>query len=103
MKFCLHSAFRCVTHWALKLLPCFGMVALIAAGGPHAFAASAGRGEITGRVQNAVTGQYLNNARVSVKGTDLITFTDQFGMYQLVNLVCGPVALQVFYTDLDLW
>ncbi len=101
MKFCLRSAFRYVTHWALKLLPCLGLVALIAAGRPHAFAASAGHGEITGRVQNAVTGQYLNNARVSVKGTDLITFTDQSGMYQLVNLGSGPVLMQVFYTDLD--
>jgi iron complex outermembrane receptor protein len=59
-------------------------------------------GTVTGRVQNVVTGQYLNKARVSIKGTDLTAFTDAFGIYQLVNVRTGPVVLEVFYTDLDL-
>lgn len=56
---------------------------------------------IQGRVKNAITGQYLNNARVSVAGTDATTFTDQSGAFRLVNLAAGPVVLEVFYTDLD--
>ena len=58
-------------------------------------------GSISGRVKNAVTGQFLNNARVTVQGTDLVAFTDQSGAYQLVNVPAGPVTLEVFYTDLD--
>jgi len=57
---------------------------------------------IQGRVKNAITGQYLNNARVTVSGTDATAFTDQSGAYRLVNLPAGPVVLEVFYTDLDL-
>jgi TonB-dependent receptor len=58
-------------------------------------------GTITGRVSNLATGKYLNNARVSLKGTDQIVFTDAFGTYQLINVPSGSVVLEVFYTDLD--
>ena len=58
-------------------------------------------GSVTGRVQNVVTGQYLNNARVAVKGTDQIAFTDQSGTYRLVGVPAAPVVLEVFYTGLD--
>ncbi|WP_414662210.1 TonB-dependent receptor [Horticoccus sp. 23ND18S-11] len=58
-------------------------------------------GAISGRVQNVVTGQYLNNARVSVRGTDLIAFTDQSGTYRLIRVPGGPVVLDVSYTGLD--
>jgi iron complex outermembrane recepter protein len=59
------------------------------------------RGAVSGRVRNTVTGQYLNNARVAVKGTEIVAFTDQFGSYTLVNLPSGPAVIEVFYTDLD--
>ncbi len=58
-------------------------------------------GTITGRVQNVVTGNFLNNARVVVKGTDLVAYTDQSGTYRLVGVPGGDVTLEVFYTDLD--
>ncbi|MBI4622088.1 MAG: TonB-dependent receptor [Verrucomicrobia bacterium] len=58
-------------------------------------------GTISGRVQNVVTGKYLTNARVSVKGTNLTVLTDEFGAYRLVNVLSGPIVLEVFYTDLD--
>jgi iron complex outermembrane recepter protein len=58
-------------------------------------------GTVTGRVQNVVTGQYLNNARVAVRGTGLQAFTDESGTYQLTRLPSGPVVLDVFYTGLD--
>lgn len=56
---------------------------------------------ITGRVRNVVTGKYLLNARVSVKGTDRVAFTDEFGTYRLVDLPGGVVELDVYYTGLD--
>jgi iron complex outermembrane recepter protein len=58
-------------------------------------------GSISGRVQNVVSGQYLNNARVSVKGSDLVVFTDQSGMFLLPKVPAGTVTLEVFYTGLD--
>jgi TonB-dependent receptor len=58
-------------------------------------------GSISGRIQNVVTGQYLNNARVSVQGTDLVAFTDQTGSYRLAGVPAGAVVLEIFYTGLD--
>ena len=48
-----------------------------------------------------VTGQYLKRARVSVKDTNNVVFTDEYGMFRAVNVPSGPVVLEVFYTDLD--
>ena len=59
-------------------------------------------GSITGRVRNVATGQYLNRARVAVRGTEHIVFTDEYGTYRIADLRSGPVTLDVFYTDLDL-
>lgn len=58
-------------------------------------------GEVSGRVQNVVTGRYLNRARISVKDTDIVVFTDEFGIYRLTNLRPGPAVVSVFYTGLD--
>jgi len=58
-------------------------------------------GAISGRIQNLVTGQYLNNARVTVRGTDRVAFTDESGIYRLTPLPAGPLVLEVFYTGLD--
>ena len=87
------------------------ILTLLAASGPHlataqAQSASGGRAEdgtgaVEGRVTNIVTGKYLPNAQVSVRGTDLVTFTDDFGSYRLVNVPAGPIILEVFYTGLD--
>ncbi len=56
---------------------------------------------ISGRVQNVVTGQYLTNARVTVRGTDQVAFTDESGIYRLTHLTPGPAVLEVFFTGLD--
>src|SRR5688572_1533952 len=58
-------------------------------------------GTVFGRVQNIVTGNYLNKARVAVKGTELVAYTDEFGSYRLVDVPAGAATLEVFYTDLD--
>src|SRR5688572_8929003 len=58
-------------------------------------------GTVFGRVQNVVTGNYLNKARVAVKGTEIVAYTDEFGSYRLVDVPAGATTLEVFYTDLD--
>lgn len=68
---------------------------------PRAAAQAAGNGSVAGRVQNAANGASLNNARVAVKGTNQVTFTDEAGTYRLDGLPSGPVTLRVFFTGLD--
>jgi TonB-dependent receptor len=62
---------------------------------------NAGVGTIEGRVQNAVTGRYISNARVSIAQTDLMTFTDESGRFRLAQVPSGPVTLEVFFTGLE--
>lgn len=66
-----------------------------------AFAAAAATGGISGRIHNVVTGQYLNNARVTVQGTGQVVFTDPSGSYRVADVPAGPAVLEVFFTGLD--
>ena len=75
----------CFWLLALLLAP-----ALVAADSTAVGAAAQPTGTISGRVQNGATGRYLNNARVSVPGTNLVALTDQTGAYRLINVVPGP-------------
>jgi iron complex outermembrane receptor protein len=67
----------------------------------NAPSASTSSATISGRIQNVASGQYLNNARVSVRGTELVAFSDQTGTYRLPQVPTGSVVLDVFYTGLD--
>ncbi len=58
-------------------------------------------GSIAGRVQNTDTGQFVNNARVTVRGTGLSTLTDETGTFRLSPVPAGEVILEIFYTGLD--
>ncbi|MEO6246747.1 MAG: TonB-dependent receptor [Opitutaceae bacterium] len=58
-------------------------------------------GTITGRVQNAVTGNSLGKTRIAVRGTDLVVYSDDFGGFRLVDVPAGAVTLEVFFTNLD--
>jgi iron complex outermembrane recepter protein len=62
--------------------------------------AQANTGDVAGRVLNAQTGRYLNNARVTVQGTSLSAFTNDFGEYRLNNVPAGPQELVVFFSGL---
>ena len=69
---------------------------------PEAHAASSeGAGTISGRVQSGATGKFLINARVAVRGTDLVAFTDENGAYRLTRVPAGAVTLEVFHTGFD--
>ena len=52
-------------------------------------------------MQNSATGQYLNNARITIRGTDLVAFTDETGRYSLAGVPTGSVVVEVVYTGLD--
>ena len=97
---------RAVSHqMPLALLGMWLLLSLAparaASAGGSSPTASAQANSISGRIQNVVTGRYLNNARISIKGSDAITYTDEFGGYRLVNVPIGPVILEIFFTDLD--
>lgn len=62
---------------------------------------SAPTGTVEGRVQNEVTGRYLNNARISLKGTNVVVLTDESGHFLLTDVPSGSAVLEVFYTGLD--
>ncbi len=53
---------------------------------------------IEGRVLNAASGSYLENARVSVSGTALETLTDASGEFRLGQIPPGDVAVTVAYS-----
>ncbi len=73
----------------------------ISPGAENPAATASATGSVSGRVQNVATGQYLNNARVMVRGTDRVAFTDETGTYRLAGVPAGAVVLEVSYTGLD--
>ncbi len=75
-------------------------VALFALGAAGAVAQSPAGGVLTGRVQNAAARLSLENARVTVVGTNREAFTDVFGEYRLTDLPAGAVQVTAFYTGL---
>jgi iron complex outermembrane receptor protein len=91
-------------HHLVLLLGCLALATVLIAPLPAAETAPPavpGTSSVSGRVQNGETGQYLNNARVALKGTGLLAFTDQTGTYRLVGVPAGRVVLEVFYTGLE--
>ena len=76
-------------------------VALMLAATVMAPAQDGGTGAISGRVLHAVTGDALNNARVSLKGTNRTTTTDAGGFYQLTGVPAGSATVEVSFTGLD--
>jgi TonB-dependent receptor len=64
-------------------------------------AQSGAGGSISGRVQNAGNGKYLNNARITIEGTNREAFTNDFGEFRLNDVPAGDVKVRAFYTGLD--
>ena len=73
--------------------------ALFAASWP-ASAQTAGVGEVRGRVFSSSSASYLNNARVTVKGTSIETFTDSSGEYVLPRVPVGEIEIVAGFTGL---
>ena len=55
-------------------------------------------GAITGRIFNPATGEYVRNAQVLVRGTDLAAISEEGGYYRLRNVPAGEVTVTVGYT-----
>lgn len=62
---------------------------------------SVASGTIEGRVLNASTGNFLNNARVTVAGTALETFSSATGDYRLTNVPAGPATVVATFFGLE--
>lgn len=58
-------------------------------------------GSVQGRVLNVGSGRYLNNAKITVEGTTIETYTNQYGDYRLNNIPAGEVKVRASYTGLD--
>lgn len=59
---------------------------------------AAATGSIEGRVFNPRSGAFAENARVSIEGTEIVTFTDADGFFHLDNVSAGTARLRIFYT-----
>lgn len=77
------------------------LLALLVTLTPSALFAQEGTGEITGRISNQASGDYLRNAAVSVPGTSISTLADTGGYYRLTGVPAGPARVAVSYTGLD--
>ena len=84
---------RCLPRTAYALLAVLAgqSVALpgVAAMAESRSAAAARAGSIEGRVKNAVTGTYLNNARITIAGTNLLALTDPSGRFRITGVPAG--------------
>ena len=80
-------------------------LAMGAAGLRSTFAAAAAdapaTGAVEGRVSNAASGNYLNNAVVAIRGTNLATATNSIGEYRLANVPAGPVQIAVTFSGMS--
>ena len=63
--------------------------------------ASLATGTIEGRVLHARSGEYLENARVTIDGAAREAFTDASGRYRLTQVPAGAVRVRVFFTGAD--
>ncbi|HEY4248273.1 MAG TPA: TonB-dependent receptor [Lacunisphaera sp.] len=78
----------------------FSLLALILVTTLHPTAAHAetkSTGTIKGKVLNASNGAYLKNVTIAVKGTNLQTYSDDYGDYELDNVPVGQVTIHADY------
>ncbi|MDO8540302.1 MAG: TonB-dependent receptor [Opitutaceae bacterium] len=58
-------------------------------------------GVITGRIFNPATREYVRNAQVVVRGTDMAAISEDGGYYSLRNVPAGEVTIAVNYTGYE--
>lgn len=61
-----------------------------------------GVGTITGRVFNPASGEYVNDAEVSIQGTSLKVYTESGGNFRFDRVPTGEITINVSYTGYDL-
>jgi hypothetical protein len=60
-----------------------------------------GTGTVQGRVLNVGNNRYLNNARVTLEGTNVETFTNEFGEFRIEGVPAGEARVRAAFTGLD--
>jgi len=85
-----------IPHWIRLIVT----VAALLGASLLGFAQSIGGGTIEGRVLSSRSDEYLANARVTVAGTALETFTDSDGNYRLTNVPAGAARVTTFFTGM---
>ena len=88
--------FSTALHLRLSAAACL----FLALCGSMVFGQTAGVGTIEGRVLNARSGEYVENARLTVEGTPLETFSDSTGTYRLTNVPAGTARVTVRFSGL---
>lgn len=92
----------CAAFLGIILCAAPDSVAASAVPGSQASGAAASRdaetGAIRGRVFNPVTGEYLENARVTIESARLEALTDSAGEYRFSNVPAGRTEVKAFYT-----
>jgi len=58
-------------------------------------------GQVSGRVSNLATGEYLRNAQIRIEGTSLTTVAGNGGEYTLRNVPAGEHRIIISYTGLS--
>ena len=81
-----------------QLLTAIATAAFLAEGWVVQGAERPAGGTIEGRVLNAASGEYLENARVLVQGTPIEAMTDAGGNYRLVGVPAGTSVVKAFFT-----
>lgn len=76
------------------------LVVLFFAAIGRAQTATGATGAVEGRVLNADAGEYVENARITVDGTALETFSDATGQYRLHGVPAGAARVKAFRTGL---
>ncbi|MCC6415961.1 MAG: carboxypeptidase-like regulatory domain-containing protein [Opitutaceae bacterium] len=76
------------------------MIVLLSNALVSATAFAQGAGSVSGRVENALSGNSLNLAKITVKGGNRDYFTNDYGDYQISGLPAGEVELTFAFTGL---
>ena len=61
-------------------------------------AQNAGSGTIRGRIFNPVSKESVRNAEVRLQGTTQLTYSENDGTVEFLNVVAGPAAISITYT-----
>ncbi|WP_438480953.1 carboxypeptidase-like regulatory domain-containing protein [Oleiharenicola lentus] len=94
-----HSSFVALLGRFLpQRMSLFALIAGVLLSFATGFSQESTTGTITGRVFNASSGGYLNNARVRVEGTSIEAYTNSNGEYTLRSVPAGEAKLRVTYS-----
>ncbi|MGC4072950.1 MAG: TonB-dependent receptor [Nibricoccus sp.] len=94
-----HSRNAILTTLLLKALTAASVLTIVS--GTPSYAQSNDRGNVSGRIYDETTQQFLRNAIVSVKNTEIKTLSEDGGRFFLANVPAGAVEIEVTYAGLS--